>query len=125
MATSADVTQWQYLAAEAQAGRLDLDPSVSQDCLKACEDELAVYHDARALLGGVSNISGFGDFPAADALAKMFSAKAVGGEGSVDASLEKHIEVLSLIRDTIKYSVDRLVQHDHSQAAAIARNANH
>jgi hypothetical protein len=124
MAEDQDKTLWKYLSEEAKAGRLDLDPSVSNDCLKACEDELQVYRNARKMLTRLADVSGFGDFPAADALAKMLGAKAVGGEGDFDSALAKHIEVLELIRDTIKYSVDRLVDHDHSQAAGITTVAN-
>lgn len=121
MADAQDVTLWKYLAGESQAGRLDLDPSVSNDCLKACEDELMVYRNVRAKLGGAANVSGLGDFPCSDQLGKMFGLKAVGGEGSLDAALASHIEVLELIRDTIKYSVARLVDHDQAQAAAISK----
>jgi hypothetical protein len=124
MAADQDVTLWKYLSGEAQAGHLDLDPSVSKDCLTACENELQVYRDARNMLSILSSISGLGDFPAAEELAKMFGLKAVGGEGAFDSSLAKHIEVLELIRDTIKYSVDRLVDHDRAQAAAIQKQSH-
>ncbi|MBF6063724.1 hypothetical protein IU500_23960 [Nocardia terpenica] len=120
MVDNQDVTLWKFLSGEAQAGRLDLDPSVSQDCLTACENELKVYRDARTLLGNVAHVSGFGDFPASDELAKMLGAKAIGGEGDFDSALAKHIEVLGLIRDTIKHSVERLVDNDKSQADRIA-----
>ncbi len=122
MATSNDVTLWQYLASESKAGRLDLDPSVSNDCMKACENQINVYKECRTLLTNVSTVTGFGDFPASDALAKMFSTKAAGGQGDFDSALSNGIRVLELIRDTIKSSVDRLVEHDQSQAAAITRN---
>lgn len=121
MADDQDVTLWKYLSGESQAGRLDLDPSISKDCLTDCENELAVYREARRLLLQLSHVSGLGDLPAADELSKMFGLKAIGGDGDFDSSLAKHIEVLELIRDTIKYSVDRLVDHDQAQAAAISK----
>jgi hypothetical protein len=124
MADNQDVTLWKYISGESQAGRLDLDPSVSKDCLAACENELELYRDARTMLRQLSHVSGLGDFPAAEELAKMFGLKAMGGEGAFDSSLAKHIEVLELIRDTIKYSVDRLVDHDRAQAAAIQKQSH-
>ena len=116
------LAQWKFMADEAKAGRLDLDPSVSQDCLKACEDQLDVYRSARELLAQASKVSGFGDFPAADELAKMFELKVAGGPGDFDSALKAHIDVLEQIRDTIKYSVDRLVDHDRQQAQAISQH---
>ena len=121
MASDQDVALWKSLSEESQAGRLDLDPSVSKDCLTACENELGVYRSARIMLRALSNVTGLGDFPAADDLAKMFGLKAVGGDGDFDSALAKHIEVLELIRDTIKYSVERLVDHDKAQADAISK----
>ncbi|PPJ07775.1 hypothetical protein C5E51_16425 [Nocardia nova] len=125
MAQSEDITLWKFLAEESKAGRLELDPSVSRECLKACEDQLAVYRDCRQMLGNMSNVTGLGDFPAADQLAKMLGAKAVGGEGDFDTAFRDHIEVLQLIRDTIKHSVDRLVDHDQQNAGTIAGSENH
>ncbi len=119
---SNDISLWKFLSEESKAGRLDLDPSVSSDCLKACEDQLEVYRECRNMLGHTSNVTGLGDFPAADELAKMLGAKAIGGEGDFDTALAEHIEVLTLIRDTIKCSVDRLVHRDQQNAADLANN---
>ncbi|PPJ31635.1 hypothetical protein [Nocardia nova] len=124
MGQNEDVTLWKYLAGESQAGRLDLDPTVSRDCLKACEDQLHVYKECKAMLLQMSNVTGLGDFPAADELAKMLGAKAVGGEGDFDSAFDQHIQVLELIRDTIKHSVDRLVDHDQQSAGTIAGSEN-
>lgn len=125
MTATEDVFLWKYLAEESKAGRLDLDPSVSGDCLKACEDQLAVYHECRNMLKNMSHVSGLGDFPAADELAKMLGAKAIGGAGDFDSAFAEHIQVLELIRDTIKHSVDRLVDHDQQNAGTIAGSENH
>lgn len=125
MAHSDDVTLWQHLAEESKAGRLNLDPSVAQDCLRACEDQLNVYRECRGMLQDMKTVTGLGDFPAADQLAKMLGAKAIGGEGDFDTAFRDHIEVLQLIRDTIKHSVDRLVDHDQQNAGTIAGSENH
>ncbi|MEU4342687.1 hypothetical protein AB0H00_15685 [Nocardia sp. NPDC023852] len=115
-----DVTLWRYLADEAKSGRLYLDDSVSRDCLKACEDRIRVYNECRSMLKIMSNVTGLGDFPCADELAKMLGTKAIGGEGDFDSSLAEHIAVLEGIRDTIKVSVDRLVEQERVNAQTIA-----
>ncbi|MEV6322974.1 hypothetical protein AB0M45_17520 [Nocardia sp. NPDC051787] len=120
MGTSEDVTLWRYLADEAKAGRLYLDDSVSRDCLKACEDRIQVYTECRMMLGNMDKVTGLGDFPCADELAKMLGLKASGGEGDFDSALAEHITVLELIRDTIKVSVDRLVEQERVNAQALA-----
>src|SRR5689334_11526841 len=80
MAESDDITLWKHLAEESKAGRLDLDPSIATDCLKACEDQLDVYKECQSLVKQAEHVTGLGDFPASDQLAKMLSLKAVGGE---------------------------------------------
>jgi hypothetical protein len=55
----------------------------------------------------------------------MLGAKAVGGVGDFDSAFAEHIQVLELIRDTIKHSVDRLVDHDQQNAGTIAGSENH
>lgn len=119
MAESDDITLWKNLAEESKAGRLDLDPSIATDCLKACEDQLDVYKECQSLVKQAEHVTGLGDFPASDQLAKMLSLKAVGGEGNFFDSLKEHIEVLSLIRDTIKYSVDRFTDQDRQNQQQI------
>ncbi|WP_040774524.1 hypothetical protein [Nocardia pneumoniae] len=120
MAVNEDVTLWRYLADEAKAGHLYLDDSVSRDCLKAVEDRIGVLNKCRRLLRNMDKVTGLGDFPCADELAKMLGAKAIGGEGDFDSALAEHITVLELIRDTIKVSVDRLVEQERINAQALA-----
>ncbi|MGW4327558.1 hypothetical protein ACWEKR_16870 [Nocardia sp. NPDC004573] len=115
-----DITLWRFLADEAKGGRLYLDDSVARDCLEAVEDRIHVYREGRDMLKRMSNVSGLGDFPCADDLAKMLGAKAIGGEGDFDSALAEHITVLELIRDTIKVSVDRLVEQERVNAQALA-----
>ncbi|WP_406270501.1 hypothetical protein OH799_28855 [Nocardia sp. NBC_00881] len=120
MSGNEDITVWRYLADQAKAGHLILDDSVSRDCLKACEDRIQVYKDCRTLLNNMSYVTGLGDFPCADELAKMLGCKAIGGEGDFESALAEHISVLELIRDTIKVSVDRLVEQERVNAQTIA-----
>ncbi|WP_433629738.1 hypothetical protein [Nocardia sp. CA-120079] len=116
----AEITRWRHLADEAQAGRLTLDPSVANDCYAACEKQIQIYEDGRDLLKRMSTVTGLGRFECSDQLAKMLGEKAVGGDGDVDSALAEHIEVVKLIRDTIKVSVQRITEQDQQNAQSIA-----
>ncbi|MGY1896627.1 hypothetical protein ACW9HR_05490 [Nocardia gipuzkoensis] len=120
MSGNEDFTLWRHLADEAKGGRLYLDDSVSRDCLLAVENRIQVYKECRTVLTNAAYVSGLGDFPCAEDLAKMLGAKAIGGEGDFDSALAEHITVLELIRDTIKVSVDRLVEQERVNAQALA-----
>ncbi|WP_063049023.1 hypothetical protein [Nocardia arthritidis] len=116
MALGEDLSRWRYLAGEAEAGRLYLDQSVAQACRDACNRQIDLYNQIRDDLQWVSKVSGLGRFDCSDELARMLGAKAVGGDGDVDSALKEHIEVLTLMRDTIQISVDRIGAQDDSNA---------
>ncbi|MBF6226175.1 hypothetical protein IU470_13840 [Nocardia abscessus] len=116
MALEEEKSRWQFLAGEAQSGRLYLDPSVAKACRDACDRQIRLYQDARNDLIRMTRVTGLGQFECADELARMLGDKAVGGDGDVDSALEEHIEVLTLMRDTIQISVDRIGAQDDSNA---------
>ncbi|WP_067470586.1 hypothetical protein [Nocardia amamiensis] len=116
MSMDHEIKLWRHLADEAKAGRLYLDPAVAKGCRDACSNQIRLYETVRDDLRYVSNVSGFGDFDCADELAKMLGGKAIGGEGDVDSALREHIEVLTLMRDTIQVSVDRIAAQDDANA---------
>lgn len=116
MALEEEKSRWQFLAGEAQSGRLYLDPSVAKECRDACDRQIRLYQDARNDLIRMTRVTGLGQFECADELARMLGDKAVGGEGDVDSALKEHIEVLTLMRDTIQISVDRIGAQDDSNA---------
>lgn len=116
MSMSEEKTRWQYLATEAEAGRLYLDPSVAKGCRDACNRQIELYAQLRDNLRYMRNVTGLGRFDCSDELAKMLGSKATGGDGDVDGALKEHIEVVTLIRDTIQKSVDKLEAQDESYA---------
>ncbi|MFI7669717.1 hypothetical protein [Nocardia sp. NPDC049526] len=120
MSMDEEITRWRHLADEAQAGRLTLDPSVANDCYAACEKQIRIYEDCRYLLHQMNHVTGLGKFECADQLAKMLGEKAIGGDGDVDSALAEHIEVVKLIRDTIKVSVQRISEQEQQNAQSIA-----
>ncbi|MEU7765147.1 hypothetical protein AB0B25_08500 [Nocardia sp. NPDC049190] len=71
-----------------------------------------------------ARVGGFGKFDCADELAKMLGAKAIGGDGDVDSALKEHIEILTLMRDTIQTSVDRISAQDEVNAQNTSNLSN-
>ncbi|WP_433520742.1 hypothetical protein ACQPZ2_25425 [Nocardia pseudovaccinii] len=114
MSMQEEKTRWQYLSGEAEAGRLYLDPSVAKSCRDACNRQIDLYSTLRNDLKIMSRVTGLGRFDCSEALAEMLGAKAIGGDGDVDTALKEHIEVVTLIRDTIQKSVDKLEAQDES-----------
>ncbi|QIS08661.1 hypothetical protein [Nocardia arthritidis] len=112
MDLKAERSRWDYLKGEAEAGRLFLDPDVASSCRDACNKQIELYQDLLRATDLLRNVTGFGRFDCADELAKMLSAKAVGGDGDVDSALRAHIEVVTLIRDTMEKAVNKIVQVD-------------
>ncbi len=116
MSMSEEVSRWRYLADEANAGRLLLDPAVAQSCRDACNRQIDLYVTLLEDLKMMTRVTGLGRFDCSDELANMLGAKAIGGDGDVDSALKEHIEVLTLMRDTIQISVDRIGVQDDSNA---------
>ncbi|WP_433711294.1 hypothetical protein ACQP2U_34265 [Nocardia sp. CA-084685] len=68
----------------------------------------------------MNHVTGLGKYECADQLAKMLGEKAIGGDGDIDSALAEHIEVVNLIRDTIKVSVQRISEQEQQNAQSTA-----
>ncbi|MFC9662466.1 hypothetical protein ACFVJ5_19705 [Nocardia sp. NPDC127606] len=119
MASEDEKSRWQYLNEEAKAGRLYLDPSVATSCRDASNKQIDLFNQLKNDLQSVATVSGLGRFPAADELAKMLGMKAVGGERDFNTAFQEHIDVLTLIRDTIEISVNKYQDQQVAQAQAL------
>lgn len=113
-------TQWEQLAVEAKAGRLSLDPSVSADCLSACDDLIDGLDDIAKTAKLAARAQGFGGFDSGVQLAAMYGRKGAGGPDAIDRIIREHKEVVMLIRDTINASVTRVGTQDHSSSQQIS-----
>ncbi|MDO3648982.1 hypothetical protein [Nocardia mangyaensis] len=118
MTAEDEKSRWQYLNEEAKAGRLYLDPSVATACRDASNKQIDLFIQLKGDLKSVASVTGLGRFDCADELAKMLGMKAVGGERDFDTAFAEHIEVLTLIRDTIEISVKKYEQQQNDQVAA-------
>lgn len=120
MSTNDNLTQWQYLAGEARAGRLALDPSVARDCVAACDDLIAQFDDLYNFAGQAKRAEGFGGFDSGIELAGMYGRKGTGGPDAIDRIIREHKEVVALMRDTISASVTRVGTQDETNSRQIS-----
>ncbi|MEU4411604.1 hypothetical protein [Nocardia salmonicida] len=113
-----DKSRWETLKSDAESGNLYLDPSVSTSCRDACNKQITLFSELKQSLSSLSSVSGLGRFNAADDLAKMLGMKAIGGERDFNTAFEEHIQVLTLIRDTIEISVKKYEDQQVAQVQA-------
>ncbi|MFE5474764.1 hypothetical protein ACFQ9R_03595 [Nocardia sp. NPDC056541] len=112
-------SRWETLKSNAESGNLYLDPSVSTSCRDACNRQITLFSELKQSLSSLSSVSGLGRFNAADELSKMLGMKAIGGERDFNTAFEEHIQVLTLIRDTIEISVKKYEDQQIAQAQAL------
>jgi hypothetical protein len=117
-----DLAGWTYLAREAKAGRMTLDPAVAGECAAACDALIDGLRRLRTQVASWDLDIGLGDFHTGDALGALLREIAVG-DGGLDQRLAEHIDVVSLIRDTIVGHVARIGAVEDHTAAQVANAA--
>jgi hypothetical protein len=120
MSPTDELTQWQYLANEAKAGRLTLDPHAAQVYHDACAKLMSRLFDVRQQFGHVDRITGLGGFDCAAQLEGGLTKLVDGSEGSVPWSLDQYISVAKLISETVSHSIRKTVQQDEASGSSIA-----
>lgn len=108
---------WNNVTAGSQ---LDLAPDVARDVVFACAEFLGVLNEAHRNLLGIENVSGMGTLQSGINLAAKFSKKAVGGEDSLEKSLNSHIQVVTEMRDFFQKCLDSYNGVDASNAVMLA-----
>lgn len=118
MSLQENITQWEYLAGEAEAGRLFLDESVATSCRAVIDSQIGVYEECLQDIRRMANVTGLGEFECGQELARLLGLKAVdpAGDGDLATALRDHIRVLILMGDTIQHSLDRVQEQDSSNA---------
>lgn len=110
------VSKWQYLAGEAQAGRLRLDPSVARDLAVACDRRISALNDMLTTARQLSTVEGFGELPSGVLLATKFSQKGSGGTNSLDVVLQQHIDAVKAMQIVFNKSIEGYTQQDSAMA---------
>ncbi|MBF6211540.1 hypothetical protein IU487_10835 [Nocardia puris] len=72
--------------------------------------------DLLRMAGDLGHLSGFGTLPSAEALRQKFQNKAVSDADSAVNQLMKHIELVSLMRDTYALAIRKLTDQDQANA---------
>ncbi|MCX0270644.1 hypothetical protein NLM24_07985 [Nocardia zapadnayensis] len=118
MSLENNISQWEFLAREAEAGQLVLDGAVAASCRTAIDSQIGVYRDCLYGVERMSRVTGLGEFACGQELAKLLGLKAVdaAGDGDLSTALRDHIRVLELMGSTIQYSLDRLQEQDSSNS---------
>ncbi|MGW4739598.1 hypothetical protein [Nocardia xishanensis] len=112
------LAQWRGYKQKAEAGEFRMDHQIgdalrnrAEVMLKGLEDYLLVK------ASDLGQISGFGTLPSAEALKKKFENKAVNDSDSAVNQLKKHIDVVTLMRDTYALSIRKLSDTDQANAS--------
>jgi hypothetical protein len=109
---------WQTLNSLAANGQLELDPSVREDCAKACDDLINELGQAMSKLHGTNFRFNLGDFTCPAPLIDALEATAMGDDGFY-GRLQQHIEIVQEIKATILHQVQQLQGQDDANAGAV------
>ncbi|MCP2280315.1 hypothetical protein [Nocardia amikacinitolerans] len=114
------LAQWQQYKQKAESGEFRMDAQIgdalrgrAQTMLDGLEQVLLVT--AKQL----GRINGFGTLPSAEALKAKFENKAVNDSDSAVNQLKKHIDLVTLMRDTYALSIRKLSETDQANASQL------
>ncbi len=113
---SGGVARWEFLAQEAQAGRLRLDPTIARDLTVACDRRIDELNDMMYRAKTLAKVEGFGELPSGVLLATKFSQKGSGGTNSLDVVLQQHIDVVKAMQIVFNKSIEGYTQQDSAMA---------
>lgn len=104
-------------AARAKAGELVLDPSVAQDCARACTDAIASLEEVKFDMGQRGRTPPLGAFTCGDDLSKILTEVT---QQFIDR-LDEHIACLKAIHDTVGAQVTETLTTDEQTSQALGR----
>ncbi|MFI9403473.1 hypothetical protein [Nocardia sp. NPDC052316] len=113
-------SNWRQLLDQANAGELKLRPEVGKDLDAQCQTYLDDLDGIRDSTRTVQYLSGFGGMPSGPVLEQKFSLKGQGGETSLQASLETHIEEVQLMRQVFAKAMANYPSVDVSNSQNLA-----
>lgn len=114
-------SMWSAWTADLQDGGLSVDRDVANKLVAACKqlrDELIAMKEG---FRDLAQVKGMGTLQSGLDLAEKFSKKAVGGEDSLEKSLDSHIAVVKEMRAYFQACIDRYESVDGENAATHAK----
>ena len=106
------MTYWQNMANEARAGRVSLDPEIGPIYDRAAQELINILREVERDVRFASQITGLGDFPFADTVARVFTEILGGQENSIASTTREYAEVLDKMREAVNLAVARTVHQD-------------
>ncbi len=101
-------------------GLVSVEPNVAKPIVCACNSFLGELRAIVLMCERIGDVKGMGTLKSGQDLAAKFSKKAVGGEDSLEKSLNSHIQVVTEMRDFFQQCVDRYGEVDGSNASTLA-----
>ncbi|MBJ8341056.1 hypothetical protein JGU71_19395 [Antrihabitans sp. YC3-6] len=92
---------WQHLKQAASAGELRIEDNVAQEVAAACDELIRGYRNLMLTARGALKVSGLGEIESGQQLAAKFNNKAVGGRDALVDRLRDHIEIVTMIQQTV------------------------
>ncbi|RDI66593.1 hypothetical protein DFR76_104343 [Nocardia pseudobrasiliensis] len=119
MAVGVSPDEWKRLLAQANDKQLALDPEVGRGLDRVCDDHIGRLQQVLDLIGGISRITGFGDFPSGTTLAAKFSHTAAGTDRSLETMVQQHIDTVNTVKEVLAKAISNFTTQDQSSATAI------
>ncbi|MET8776784.1 hypothetical protein ABZV58_17415 [Nocardia sp. NPDC004654] len=112
------LAQWRGYKQKAESGEFRMDPQIGDALRNRAETMLNGLEDVLLVKASdLGQIGGFGTLPSALALKGKFENKAVNDSDSAVNQLKKHIDLVTLMRDTYALSIRKLSDTDQANAS--------
>ena len=108
MAEMDSLAYWKGLQQKAEAGTLRVSPDDAAELVKDCGDRLDDIYEGINMSRRLTRISGLGNFPVADIIARKYEAKGV----EMQHVLDEHHELVQIMKDTIDKAIRNYVEMD-------------
>ncbi|SNY81537.1 hypothetical protein SAMN04244553_3135 [Nocardia amikacinitolerans] len=114
------LAQWRTYKQKAESGEFRMDPQIG-DALRGRAQTMldGLEKDLLRRASDLGQIGGFGTLPSAQALKTKFENKAVNDPDSAVNQLKKHIDLVTLMRDTYALSIRKLSETDQANASQL------
>ncbi|WP_435592534.1 hypothetical protein [Nocardia sp. bgisy118] len=112
------LAQWRGYKQKAESGEFRMDHQIGDALRNRAEAMLNGLEDFLLVKASdLGQIGGFGTLPSAQALKAKFENKAVNDSDSAVNQLKKHIDLVTLMRDTYALSIRKLSDTDQANAS--------
>ncbi|MEV0032842.1 hypothetical protein [Nocardia sp. NPDC050793] len=113
----AALAQWRSYKQKAESGEFRMDPQIGEALRGRAQTMLdGLQKEVLRRAQDLGRLGGFGTLPSAQALKTKFENKAITDADSAVNQLKKHLDLLTLMRDTYALSIRTLADADQAYA---------